>query len=201
MKNISKIVSWLLHPIFLPILFAILLFQGNYYQNNFFNAGAINAIILIVVIFTLAIPSLIFVLSSYFGITGSFEMESRQERFFAITVIGISVWFCWHLLSNYNLPRYYTDYLLILFVSAAFAIVVSFFKKISLHVFGWSTVFFILVWYIVKWHSFSVLIPALTLSLCGLVAWSRLELEKHSANEIYSGFAFGFFPATIMMFI
>lgn len=198
MKNLPRLLSWLLHPIILPALFVVLLLNGNYYINNLLRPEAIRIIVLIVLIFTLAIPSLIFVASRYLGVVDSLEMEAKQERIFAITVLGISSWFCWQILSSYELPAYYTDFLLLIFTASAFGLIISLFKKFSLHIFGWSVIVVSLAWYIFSWQCFSVLFIALAVALTGVVAWSRLKLNAHTPGEIYLGFALGLLPVVVL---
>jgi len=201
MKRLSKIISYLLHPIILPTAFAWMVLNGNFYLNNMLKPEAFSIVMLAVVIFTLAIPALIFVASRYLGIVESLEMHSRQERIFSVTVIGISSWFCWRILGNFELPEYYTDFLLVVFTGAAMGLIITFFKKFSLHVFGWSMMAFTLVWYIFSWQCFSVLFLPLIIALAGVVAWSRLELNAHTTGEIYLGFGFGLLPVLVLFLL
>jgi len=201
MKNSPRLLSWLLHPIILPALFAVLLLNGDYYINNFLRPEAVRIIMLVVLIFTLAIPALIFVASRYLGVIESLEMEIKQERIFAVTVIGISSWFCWRILSNYDLPAYYTDFLLLIFTASAFGLIVSFFRKFSLHIFGWSVIAVAIAWYIYSWQCFSVLYLALAVALSGVVAWSRLKLNAHTPGEIYLGFGLGLLPVVVLVIL
>ncbi|HCY22728.1 MAG TPA: hypothetical protein DHV29_04495 [Bacteroidales bacterium] len=178
-----------------------MLLNGNYYINNLLRPEAIRIIVLIVLIFTLAIPALIFVASRYLGVVDSLEMEAKQERIFAITVLGVSSWFCWRILANYDLPAYYTDFLLLIFTASAFGLIISFFKKFSLHIFGWSVIVVSLAWYIFSWQCFSVLFIALAVALTGVVAWSRLKLNAHTPGEIYLGFALGLLPVVVLLIL
>jgi len=201
MNNLPKIISWILHPIILPALYAVLILNGAFYLNNFLRPEAVRIIMLVVLIFTLAIPALIFFASRYLGIVESLEMHSKQERIFSITVIGISVWFCWRILTNYELPEYYTDFLLLVFAGAAMGLIITVFLKFSLHVFGWSLIVFSLAWYIYTWQSFSVLFLVLGVALTGVVAWARLKLEAHTPVEIYLGFGLGAIPLAVLLII
>lgn len=198
MNKLSRLISWLLHPIFLPTIFTILILNSDFYMNSLLKPEAMRIIMLVVLIFTLAIPSLIFVASRYLGVISSLEMENRQERIFLITVIGISTWFCWRLLANYELPAYYTNYLLIIFAGSAFGLIISFFKKFSLHVFGWSIILSVCVWYIFSWQSVGTPIFALAVALTGVVAWSRLKMNAHTPGEVYLGFGLGLVPVVVM---
>lgn len=201
MNNLPRLLSWLLHPIILPALFAVLALNGDYYLNNMLRPEAVRIIILVVLIFTLVIPALIFVASRYLGVIESLEMEIKQERIFAVTVIGISAWFCWWILSNYELPAYYIDFLLLIFSASAFGLIVSFFKKFSLHIFGWSVIVAAIAWYIFSWQCFSVLYLALAVVLTGVVAWSRLKLNAHTPGEIYLGFGLGLLPVVVLVIL
>lgn len=201
MNNLPRLFSWLFHPIILPALFAVLALSGNYYLNNMLRPEAVRIIMLVVLIFTLAIPALIFVASRFLGVIESLEMEVKQERIFAVTVIGISSWFCWRILSNYDLPAYYTDFLLLIFTASAFGLIISFFKKFSLHIFGWSVIIVSIAWYIFSWQCFSVLYLALAVALTGIVAWSRLKLNAHTPGEIYLGFGLGLLPVVVLVIL
>lgn len=200
-KRLSEILSWVLHPIVLPLVFTLLILSGDYYINSFLRPEAYRIIIVAVIIFTLMIPAAIFTVSRYLGIIESFDMVSKLERLFAITVIGLSSFFCRKILSGFELPSYYTDFLTIIVIGSALALLISLFQKFSLHVFGWSILFFSLIWYAVMFQSFDIVLIPITAILAGVVGTARLGCSAHKPAELYIGFGVGFLPVLILWFL
>jgi len=199
MTNVARIFSWLFHPIFLPIVFSLLILNGDFYMNRMLNPEAFRIILIVMILFTLCIPLLIFVAAKYMGIIESVEMSSKQERIFAITVLGISSWFSWKILVGFELPVYYTDFMLIEIAASMLGLIMAFIKRFSLHMYGWSVFIFTSLWYIYAYNTFSMLWISLFLIIAGIVAWARLEEEKHTPAEIYLGFALGLVPVCVLL--
>ncbi len=200
-KSIPVIISWVLHPIVLPTLFVLLLFSGDYYINNLLRPEAFRIIFLSVAIFTLMIPAAIFTLSRYLGIIESFEMKSKLERLFAITVVGLSSFFCRKILAGFELPPYYTDFITIILFGSVLALSISLFQKFSLHVFGWSIVLFTLAWYVLVFQSFNLILLPIVAIFVGLVGSARLASNAHSEFELYLGFGLGLVPVLVLWIV
>ncbi len=200
-KSIPVIISWVLHPIVLPTLFVLLLFSGDYYINNLLRPEAFRIIFLSVAIFTLMIPAAIFTLSRYLSIIESFEMKSKLERLFAITVVGLSSFFCRKILAGFELPPYYTDFITIILFGSVLALSISLFQKFSLHVFGWSIMLFTLAWYVLAFQSFNLILLPIVAVFVGLVGSARLASNAHSKFELYLGFGLGMVPVLVLWIV
>ncbi len=200
MKNwsIPGLISWVLHPVFIPALFMLLLLSGDYYLNGLLRPGAMKTIMLTVLIFTLALPLLIFTLARYLRIITSFEMHLRSERMFGATILAVAAFFCRQLLLGFELPEYYTSFLLITVAGALLALLLMLFIRISLHMFGWSMLVFSLVAYSLAFGSPSLWMIPVAVAFCGVIAYARLASQAHVIREVYLGFFLGIIPVGIV---
>lgn len=189
--SLSALLSVLLHPLFLPVLFELILLKSAYIINTMLRPEAFNAIMLTLLIFTVALPILIFTLAKYFKVIESFEMKSRHERIFGISITGLVAWFSWKILSGYQLPDFYSEIFLIILAGALLALAVTWFFKVSLHVFGWSLVFFSHISYLIQYGEPDIWLLPLWMVVIGWVAWARLKEKAHRYSEILLGFCMG----------
>jgi len=186
----ARFISYLFHPILIPIVSALLYFISI--PNHIPKAFAYRVIgILFTATYIIPIAMLYFLKKA--SLIESFHLSSINERKFPIlffTVLSL-------LLGKLLLQTKAIDLLAFSFFGYASALIVVyilFFKdiKTSLHTLGISGLigFISAVSYAYKLNLMIVLISLIL--LFGSIATARLKLNAHTLNEVFLGFGIGF---------
>ena len=188
----SKILSYLLHPILMPI---IVLYIGinnvDYFYLIFHNYS--NTLYLIISAFTMVLPLISAILFVKLGRVESLEMRKRKERrgplfiSILIMIIGFPIFYSIAKLSP-HLSAIYISSIILLF----FSFLIKIRWKISLHMLGigGATGTFIALNYIFGGIYYFIF---LFFALSGLLAFSRLDQKAHNESQVYVGFVLGCF--------
>lgn len=188
--KISRFLSYILHPIFMPLLaLYIILNYIDFFNILFFSYT--KPLYVIVSLFTLVFPLISILISLKFNTISSLEMSTKEERntplFYTIIImiIGFSLFKTISQLSPY-LTSVYLSSIIILVI--AFLITKKW--KISLHMLGigGATGSFIALNIVFGGLYYWII---LFLFLSGLLAFSRLALNAHTKDQVYTGFFLG----------
>ena len=186
----SKIISYLLHPILMPI---IVLYIGinnvDYFYLIFHNYS--NTLYIIILTFTMVLPLISAILFVKLGRVESLEMRKRKERrgplfiSILIMIIGFPIFYSIAKLSP-HLSAIYISSIILLF----FSFLITIRWKISLHMMGigGATGTFIALNYIFGGIYYFIF---LFFALSGLLAFSRLDQKAHNESQVYVGFVLG----------
>ena len=186
----SKIISYLLHPILMPI---IVLYIGinnvDYFYLIFHNYS--NNLYIIILSFTMVLPLISAILFVKLGRVESLEMRKKEERrgplFVSARMMGIG-FPKFYLISklSVHLSAIYISSIILL----SFAFLITIRWKISLHMLGigGATGTFIALNYIFGGIYYFVV---LFLFLSGLLSFARLDQKAHNASQVYVGFVLG----------
>ena len=186
----SKIISYLLHPILMPI---IVLYIGinnvDYFYLIFHNYS--NNLYVIILTFTMVLPLISAILFVKLGRVESLEMRKKEERrgplFVSALIMGIG-FPKFYLISklSFHLSAIYISSIILL----SFAFLITIRWKISLHMLGigGATGTFIALNYIFGGIYYFVV---LFIFLSGLLAFSRLDQKVHNESQVYVGFVLG----------
>ena len=186
----SKILSYLLHPILMPI---IVLYIGinnvDYFYLIFHNYS--NTLYIIILTFTMVLPLISAILFVKLGRVESLEMRKRKKRrgplfiSILIMIIGFPIFYSIAKLSS-HLSAIYISSIILLF----FSFLITIRWKISLHMLGvgGATGTFIALNYIFGGIYYFVV---LFIFLSGLLAFARLDQKAHNASQVYVGFVIG----------
>ncbi len=186
----SKILSYLLHPILMPI---IVLYLGinnvDYFYLIFHNYS--NTPYIIILAFTMVLPLISAILFVKLGRVESLEMRKRKERrgplfiSILIMIIGFPIFYSIAKLSP-HLSAIYISSIILLF----FSFLITIRWKISLHMLGigGATGTFIALNYIFGGVYYFIF---LFFALSGLLAFSRLDQKAHNESQVYVGFVLG----------
>lgn len=187
-KIISKIVSYIFHPLLMATWFVLLLL----YTNPFSFAGMPNGIVIgVVFVNTFMFPAIALLLMRKLDFIDSLELPDKKQRI--IPLVATIVFYVWAFLAikKLNFPFMVGIFMLGSVVSLFLAFFINIFSKISLHIVGISgalTAIMLLVFISPADVSYYFL---LLIVLTGAVATARLYLNAHTIKEVYAGFIVG----------
>lgn len=191
MRIFARFISYLFHPIWMPLYVVLMFWILNSQQYLLSNGSAWLYIVIVVIINSILIPVLVFLLMKRLGVISSLSMERKNDRLYPFLITGlfyITSWFVFHNLQILDIVAY------VFIVSAVLvfvALIISFFWKISVHSMsiGAMSVFIL---YLTAIHFIPTSGPAyIVILLSGLVGFARLKLGSHNSTQIYIGYLTG----------
>ena len=188
--SLSKFTSKIFHPILIPSITMLIVVKK--FLNIIILQNQASAIIIASILFTLLFPLLSVIYLLFKNKIESLEMSKKEERFLPLLIT-----ICWMLIGFYVIrdilgfsPVVKTIYLGAIY-TLSISMIITRRWKISLHMLaigGASGTFLILQ--LLYGGVFYVLTSSLFIS--GLIGYSRLDQNAHTAPQIYAGFLLGF---------
>ena len=190
-RRLAKIISLIFHPIFVPIygIFAI----ANLHLVVASKMNAQNEVFLLsmycVLLSILPLFWVMFTLQKY-SVKKLSEIslpERRIAEWVLCLVYGLEFGF----LGNYFFHSFLRLFVLALCMSSGVLAMLSSFKKVSFHVFGWAGLLVLVAVLGAKKSPMFIFLILAVLLITGLVASARLTLNAHTKQEVYLGFITG----------
>lgn len=197
MNQLLKSISFIFHPILMPILGVIFYFSKS---PRFIPIDIIRAKLISLFILTFLLPILLYYLLKSVGRIQSISLNSTQERLLPLFLNGcIAVLILNRVLPATEIIELYYFFVGILLSTLACFILAILSIKASIHMMGIAGV---TMFYIALSIHFSININgtlALMFILIGAIATSRLHLKAHTNIELLIGLVIGFIPQIILV--
>lgn len=197
---IARLISIILHPIFIPVI-SFYLSIKMVPDLNFTIANYQNYILLILIICTIMLPVLCMLFLIKFDVISSLEMTKNQER--PIPLILTSGFLILSLKLTEKL-LVFTPVLKKELVGAIIIIllasIISKFWKISLHMLGVGGLIGVLVSLQYLYGGLSSMIIYFIL-IAGITAMARIYIKAHNHSQIYVGFIVGFIIECVIILL
>ncbi len=197
MNRLIKSISFIFHPIIMPLLAVIFYFSKS---PRFIPEGFIKSKLVSLTILSVLLPILVYFLLKTLGKTHSIYLKTTQERIIPLgincIIIGLIVLRVFPIDQITELYYFFIGVLLSNLTCLALAI--SKFKA-SIHMIAVGGVF---MFFMVLSINFSININrslALMAIITGAIATSRLTLKAHTIKELLAGLAIGILPQLILV--
>ncbi|NIG52320.1 hypothetical protein [Chitinophaga sp. Cy-1792] len=195
-KLLAQVVSYITHPLFIPLLVTFLLLQSlpEYfvafkqesrkfpYDLLYFRVGLIS----------LLFPLLTVVLAKTLGFISSIYLNTQRDRI--IPYVAIIIYYFWAFytfLEEGRAPKFYSAFFLGMFLAISISFVTNSFWKTSMHATGWGGVIGFLLSLMWGMHMNVAMPLVITFMVAGIVGTCRMILKAHTPAEIYLGFSIG----------
>jgi hypothetical protein len=191
-QSFAKVIANLFHPIYAPLISIYLLFQLPIYINFKYTDGYFIYVYVLFFLNLILAPLLISIYLKRKNYIQSLEMEDVNERALPYLVSSIFYILTYFLLLNIEFPAFYLMVFQWATITVVLLFVLSLFKqKMSAHMAAWGGIcgMLIAIAWVLKIDTTNLLIIFVLIS--GVVGFSRLKLNAHSASEIAGGFALG----------
>lgn len=192
MKQAAKVVSFVFHPIIMPLMCIVIGSQFDWYIKGSSSPQQLNLVYIIVALSTIVFPGINVLLLRWYGSLSSLESPLKKER---LVPYMSSVFF--YILGYYLLRKGgIAQSLYSIFLGAGFTLVImaliSTRWKISAHSAGIFGVIGTVVglFYV---HDFeNLFLLSMLIIIGGMVLSSRLILKVHTPAQVYAGALVGF---------
>lgn len=185
-KNLAKTFSILFHPLLLPTIGMLILFNsGSVLEYLPFQAKKV--ILLVVGVSTFILPLTFVPFFIFQKIIKNVQMENNRERLIPFFVTSVLYFFCYYLLVRLGAPQTISKFILAASITVVILFLFSFKWKISAHMMGIGglTGALIAVSFRLNVNLEYFIIAAILVS--GLIGFSRLILKTHTPCQIYTG--------------
>lgn len=192
----ANVISYVSHPLFLPILVTVLLVNAMPEYFVQFKQRSIrypfDLLYIRVMFTTLFLPLFVVALCKALGFVSSFQLRSQKDRI--IPYIACTTFYFWAYFAFKRegaAPPFFNAFFLGVFIAIVIGMVANTYVKISMHTIGWGGVVGFLLMLMVGMNMNISLALIVTFLISGIVATARLILGAHTPSEIYTGFILG----------
>jgi hypothetical protein len=191
--SIRQFFSWVFHPIFMPLIGCLVVWYA--YPSIIFLMQKPQVILLggILLLNTILIPGIATFYLARKKIISSLHLPEKNERRLPFLITAASHITACYMMRIFFLPKYF--YLVLLGAAAAsfIALIVNYKWKISIHMMGIGGITGITASLLnVSSNDLSYLL-IFQIILSGIIGAVRIAGHEHSSEQIYTGFAVGFF--------
>lgn len=191
MKLFFNIITFLFHPLLMPLLgFAILFNSGTFLELAPFELQKFLYIIIFAGTFLL--PIITIPLLYFFGNISSLYLDNRKERHFPILITAIFYYFTFYLIKSLPLEHIFITFILSSFVSVMITLIITLRWKISAHLIGLGGIAALIIFISIYYQINLVIYFILSLIISGIVGSARIFLQKHNLLQVSIGFIAGF---------
>ncbi len=217
MQILSKLISYIFHPVFMLFYIFIFLLNSNPYIFHLTEPKEKGLLIINVFVFSVFFPLVATFIMRGMGMIKSFEMNDRMERIGPFIVSAMFyLWLFQNIKSNSHVPIAFSTIVLGTIFGIFIGFAINTVSKISIHAigvggllgalllikFGYSYSYFNLDLPILGSYLISInLVLVIGIIIAGLVGTARLILKAHDEQDIYGGYIVGIFSQLLSIFI
>lgn len=190
-KSLAKVLSYLLHPLFMPFYGVLIIFSLNTYVSFIITFKGKLIILAVLLATTILLPLLTISIMKMKKLVSSWTIERKEERIFPFMFTALFYYLAFYLLKNMDLPGVYYMFILGANMLLILTLIINFWWKISIHMVGIGGLLgaMIGISQLMKIDIHYILAGIILLG--GLLGFARLKNNSHSPAQIYSGFAMG----------
>jgi hypothetical protein len=190
-NRIASLLSAVLHPLILPTLGMIILFNLNTYLSYSIPGQAKKFILLIVFINSAIAPVLSILLLKKTGFIKDVMLDERSERMLPLLLSAIYFFITYYLLRKVALPSLLYFYIIGATVLVLLTLIITFRWKISIHMVSMGGFTGFLISLALLLHIDIDLLLILTFLASGLLGTARIKLNAHDLPQVFAGYAMG----------
>ena len=190
MKLFFRIISYLFHPLLIPIVGTLFYFRITpKYKTSAIESGNVLPIFIL----TVVIPIISYLILNNIGLVKSvFEPNIKERRYTLYITIILFLMILYKVISNNYTIELYFFFVGLIGVSFISLILLYLNFKSSLHMAGISSLFMYLVCLSIHFERNITIALSIVMLAMGLVATSRLYLKANNKAELIVGFVIGF---------
>ena len=202
-KSFFRTISYIFHPIFLPLLGLYFLFELPTESAGYIDTSLSNlrwdvkkALYILIGFLTIIAPGFSVLIMYKNKMISSLTLEDRNERVIPLLLISayyiIAYVFLHKMLPPQTVIPFLLPYVFGFTISIVFAFILNFYLKISLHMVGLFGVVGAIMGYFQNQIEYNLIFLLFLIVIGGLVGSSRVYLKAHTLKEVMFGIVFGF---------
>jgi len=190
-ERIAKILTLVFHPLFVPLYMLLMLLNVNTFFAMMIPVKVKLLLSGLVFLTTIFIPLLIVFVLYRLKMVKSFNLESREERIYPLLAVAVLYYLTYYLLKSFPISFIFSYYMLGSTFLTILAMIISFYRKISLHMIGIGGMLGLLMGLSLNLSLDLTWFVIAAIILGGFLGFARIQSNSHRPSEIYSGFLVG----------
>lgn len=198
MSNIARIISFVFHPIFIPLYSILIITYLFDYRYEYVPQKTWNLTITTVMAMTMLMPALVVFIMKKLNLVSDYDISQQKQRIFPYLIF-----FFFYLMTFMTIkPKLNSSYvfmedsllasvLLGATISLAIAFFMNNFYKVSVHTMGVTNLFTLVCLLSRDTQKMTFVLLLITLIAVGLTGSSRIYLRAHTTKEVYFGLICG----------
>ena len=191
MKLAARIITLLFHPLLMPTLGLLLIFNSGTYLA-LLDPAAKRAVLFVMALGTLFFPLMMVPILYYRNLITNLQDATREERFLPYLIILILYFITFVYFVRLPLSRFIHAYVLSVSILLLALILVTIKFRICAHMAAIGGITGLIIALILQYEIPLEGFLAMTLVMAGLTGSARLILKVQRPVEIYTGFLLGF---------
>lgn len=190
-KKLADGISLVFHPVLMPFYGSLLLLFNDVYLSLLLTSKSRLTILAVIFVITVVVPVMLIILMKRAGWISSLRIDKREERSVPFLAVGFAMYLAYMLIKSFEIPGYYSLFLLGGTLLVVIALAINSFWKISIHMLalgGLSGLLIATAAYRFGADSFFIYLLIL---ISGLTGSARLSVSTHSPAQVYVGFLSG----------
>jgi hypothetical protein len=201
-RFISQTLSFVLHPVFIPLWFAIVLINSGYFLNSFLNVNFYKSYLWLLIVIMIVLPTIVIIFSQQLGLIESIDSSISIDRIKILLITLLSSFFLYFFFKKIHIPLFYLLPIKISIILTILLVIFSTFMNVSIHSAGWMSLFsslYVLQCRLIEIHILwiIVIIPI----LWGLACYARHLAGKHNSLQLITGAILGVLSGLSVLFM
>jgi hypothetical protein len=191
-RIVAKIISWVFHPLFIPVYIAWFLMSTQPFLFASFTPAKKMITLLQFFIMYSFFPLVTVLLSKALGFLDSIYLKTQRERIIPYIACGIYYfWMCYVLRNQPQYSKEVVQLSMAIFIASSIGLLVNIYMKVSMHAISMGILLaFMLMLSFTQSGNYTIYL-SIAFLLAGLVCTARFIVSDHTPPEIYSGLLVG----------
>lgn len=205
---IAKIISYIFHPVFVPVYIVLFMLYVHPYLFAGFTPWDKTRVLLMGLLMFSFFPIITVLLLKALNFINSIFLKTQKDRI--IPLVACGVWYFWityiwwnsnKIEGSFTIPKEAVQLALAIFLASWLGLMANIKMKISLHSISMGVMLcFIFLLAFSQPLSFGIYL-SVALLIAGLVCSSRFIVSDHTAQEVYGGLALGAFAMLVAYWV
>lgn len=189
---IAKLISYVFHPLFIPVYIAWFLISVQpYLFASFTPAQKLLTIIRFVIMYSF-FPLVTVLLAKALGFLDSIFLKTQKERVIPYIACGVYYfWMCYVLRNQPEFSKEVIQLSMAVFIASSIGLLVNIYMKVSMHAISMGIMLMFMTILAFTQHGNYTIYMSVAILITGLVCTARFIVSDHTPGEIYTGLLVG----------
>jgi hypothetical protein len=188
LQMVAKLVSYILHPLFIPVYFFLFLAYQFPYEFTVSMAFELKLKLISTFIMTAFFPAFAVFLLWRLNFIHSIFLKTQKERIIPFFITMFFYWWMYYLgRTMKDQPQMLKVFYFGIFISTAIGVIINNFIKISLHGIAMGSAMMAVILCSFFYHTPLTEAISIITVLTGIVCTARFIVSNHTNEEVYSG--------------
>jgi hypothetical protein len=191
-RFLANVISYVFHPLFVPVYVAWFLITVQPYLFSSFTASDKAITLVRFFIMYSFFPLVTVLIAKGLGFLDSIFLKTQKERIIPYIACGIYYfWMCYVLRNQPQFSKEVVQFSMAIFISSSIGLLANIYMKVSMHSISMGIVLAFMAQLAFSQGGNYTVYLSVALLLTGLVCTARFIVSDHTQKEIYTGLAVG----------